>query len=227
MQNKVFFISGIDTDSGKTIITGILAKSLMNQGKTVITQKIAQTGCTDISIDIIKHRELMGISLMEEDLSKITCPYCFDFPASPHLAAKLEGTQIDISLITKNTNILSSKYDYVLLEGAGGLLVPLNDEINTIDFIKQCNYPLILVTSAKIGSINHTLLSIEACKNRNIQLFGIVFNLFPETNQAIVTDTQNILKTKLQKDFPSAFFSEIPVLKEQNNCTINVNIFFN
>ena len=219
MPNKVFFISGIDTDSGKTFATGLLAKTFMNQGKTVITQKIAQTGCTDISIDILKHREIMGIELLEEDLSKITCPFCYEMPASPHLAAKLEGKKIDIATINANTAKLSAKYEYVLLEGAGGLLVPITDEIFTIDFIKQRNYPLILVTSAKIGSINHTLLSIEACKSRDINLAGIVFNLFPDVDENIVKDSQSIIKNALHSKYPNAFFCEIPILqKDKTDC---------
>jgi len=219
MPNKVFFISGIDTDSGKTFATGLLAKTFMNQGKTVITQKIAQTGCTDISIDIIKHREIMGIELLEEDISKITCPFCYEMPASPHLAAKLEGKKIDVTTIDANTKALSRKFEYVLLEGAGGLLVPITDEIFTIDFIKQRNYPLILVTSAKIGSINHTLLSIEACKSRDINLAGIVFNLFPDVDENIVKDSQSIIKNALHSKYPNAFFCEIPILqKDKTDC---------
>jgi len=211
-SKKVYFISGIDTDSGKTFATGLIAKSLLDQGKIVITQKIAQTGCTDISIDILKHRELMGVDLFAEDISKITCPYCFSIPASPHLAAKLEGKTIDITVINKNTATLLSQFNYVLLEGAGGLLVPINDELFTIDFIKQQNYPLILVTSAKIGSINHTLLSIEACKNRGIELAGIVFNEFPEVLEAIRIDSREIIKTKLLNSYPHAFFTDIPLI---------------
>jgi dethiobiotin synthetase len=212
MSKKVYFISGIDTDSGKTFATGLIAKSLLDQGKSVITQKIAQTGCTDISIDILKHRELMGVDLFAEDISKITCPYCFSIPASPHLAAKLEGKKIDVDIINKNTSILLSKFDYVLLEGAGGLLVPINDELFTIDFIKQQNYPLILVTSAKIGSINHTLLSIEACKNRGIELAGIVFNEFPKVLEVIRNDSREIIKKQLHNNYPHAFFIDIPFI---------------
>jgi len=216
MPKKVYFISGIDTDSGKTFATGILAKTLMNQGKTVITQKLAQTGCTDISIDIIKHRELMGIDLLEEDLLKITCPYCFEIPASPHLAAKIEDKVIDCAIIDKNTKTLSLKYDYVLLEGAGGLLVPINDDIYTIDFIKERNYPVILVTSAKIGSINHTLLSIEACKNRGITIAGIIFNLYPKVDIAIEQNSKQIIKLKFLEIYPHSFFVDLPILTDTN-----------
>jgi len=212
MFHKIYFISGIDTDAGKTYATGLIAKSLLNEGKTVITQKMAQTGCTNMSLDIEKHREIMGIGIQEEDLAKITCPYCFELPASPHLAAKLEGQKIETSIIDNNTKLLSSKYNYVLLEGAGGLLVPINDDLFTIDFIKERNYPLILVTSAKIGSINHTLLNIEACKKREIELAGIVFNTFPKEHQAIENDSRQIIKEHSLKAYPQSFFIDIPIV---------------
>ncbi|MCK5071639.1 MAG: dethiobiotin synthase, partial [Desulfocapsa sp.] len=91
----VICISGIDTDIGKTIATGLLAKALLSQGYSVITQKVAQTGCTGISEDILKHRELMDTGLYPEDTNGLTCPYVFSKPCSPHLAAELSQTQID------------------------------------------------------------------------------------------------------------------------------------
>jgi dethiobiotin synthetase len=221
MSNKLYFVSGIDTDSGKTFATGLLAKLLLDKGKTVITQKIAQTGCTDISLDILTHREIMGIGLQDVDLAKTTCPYCFSLPASPHLAARLEGKQIDIDIINQNSMLLLSQYEYVLLEGAGGLMVPINDNLLTIDFIKQQHYPLLLVSSAKIGSINHTLLSIEACFNRGIELSGILFNEFPKVNEEIENDSRNIIRNKLKNSYPLAFFTNIPIIN--NNYSIKIN----
>ena len=79
-MGKVLFVSGIDTDIGKSIATGYYAKHLMQQGYSVITQKMVQTGCQDISTDIIVHRKIQGITLTEEDRQGITCPYLFDYP---------------------------------------------------------------------------------------------------------------------------------------------------
>ena len=94
-MGKVLFVSGIDTDIGKSIATGYYAKHLMQQGYSVITQKMVQTGCQDISMDIIVHRKIQGIVLTEEDRQGITCPYLFDYPCSPHMAARLQQTCID------------------------------------------------------------------------------------------------------------------------------------
>ena len=122
-MGKVIFVSGIDTDVGKTVATGIYAKKLMEQGFSVITQKMIQTGCKIIADDLLVHRKIQGIDLTAEDLPGETCTYLFKYPCTPHLAAKLEGREINEKIIEKSTARLAEKYDYVLLEGAGGLMV--------------------------------------------------------------------------------------------------------
>jgi dethiobiotin synthetase len=160
--------------------------------------------------------------LQAVDHSHITCPYCFLLPASPHLAAEQEGIKIDTEVINRNTRILESEYEYVFLEGAGGLMVPIHDDLLTIDFIKQQNYPLILVSSAKIGSINHSLLSLEACKKREIEVAGIIYNEFPKVNQLIENDSRKIIKKALQSLYPDAFFANIPIVNDSYSNTLNV-----
>lgn len=210
----VIFISGIDTGVGKTIVTGLLAKYLNNSGWKVITQKLVQTGCSGISDDILLHRKIMNIELQEEDKGGLTCPYIFDFPASPHLAASLEGSEIEPDVIRSATDKLLRKYDYVLLEGAGGLFVPLKLGYTTIDYIRENNIPLILVSTPKLGSINHTLLSLEAARNRNIEVKGIIYNLFPAEINFIARDSKEVFEYYLKKlDYPQVII-EIPFIKK-------------
>lgn len=213
-MKKTYFISGIDTDCGKTIVTGLIAKYLLLSGKKVITQKMVQTGTEGIADDIIEHRKIMGVPLYEEDKIKITCPYVFHLPASPHLSASLENVTIQSSVIDDSTITLQQKYDVVLLEGAGGLHVPINDSENIIDFLQERNYPLILVSSAKLGSINHTLMSLEVCKNRNIKIAGLIYNNYPANNSAIQNDTINVFQRYLNKYFPTTPIIEIPFIKD-------------
>lgn len=201
-MKKVFFISGIDTDIGKTIATAWYAKQLSAQGHKVITQKFVQTGCKDLSDDIQKHRTLQGIPLTQEDVQGFTCPYVFRFPASPHLAALLENTQIEENIIEQATQQLLERYDIVLLEGAGGLYVPYHDNRTIIDYIEEKHYPLILVTSGRLGSINHTLLSLHACAQRHITVHSVIYNLYPEGDPTISQDTQQFLKRYISQHFP-------------------------
>ncbi|HDR1055956.1 TPA: ATP-dependent dethiobiotin synthetase BioD [Pasteurella multocida] len=209
---KVFFITGIDTDIGKTIATGWYAKKLMQQGASVITQKMIQTGCRGIAEDLLTHRKIQGIELTEEDKQGITCPYVFDYPCSPHLAAKLEQRTIERKKIESCTALLCEKYDYVLLEGAGGLCVPYNEEETTLDYLCQHQYPVILVTSGKLGSINHTLLSLQVLQANRINVHSVVYNLYPKTDEIICQETQQFLCTYLAKQHPDTLFEVMRVV---------------
>lgn len=214
-MSKIFFISGIDTDSGKTIVTGLIAKFLLSENKKVITQKLVQTGCSGIADDIITHRKIMGIDLLPEDLSLRTCPFIFSHPSSPELAASLEDKKIDLDIIYKNTCLLSESYDYILLEGAGGLMVPITQNKMIIDIISENHYELILVSNSKLGSINHTLLSLEICKTYNIALKAVVYNNYPMVDLNILNNTRQVIKNYLDKNFPEAVFVDIPFINQE------------
>jgi dethiobiotin synthetase len=198
MKGRVIAVSGIDTGIGKTVATGHIARALSSSGSRVITQKVAQTGCEGISGDIAVHREIMGIGLQDVDLDGTTCPYVFGYPASPHLAAAMEGREIDLLAVRRATFILQRRYDLVLLEGAGGLLVPLNDNLLFADYLRDAGYGLVLVTSPRLGSINHTLLSIEACRSRGIELRALVYNRFGEEPGPIADDTRRVIERSLK-----------------------------
>lgn len=206
IHHKVIFISGIDTDVGKTYATGWYAKQLMQQGINVITQKFVQTGCQSISDDIVMHRKLQGIPLQDVDKEGTTCPYIFKYPCSPHLAAQLEKTTIQEKRISQSTQQLLKHYDCVLLEGAGGLYVPYSEIRTTIDYVQQQHYPLILVTSGKLGSINHTLLSLHACAQRNIPILSVIYNKYLDNDSTISQDTSYFLANYIQQHFPETTF---------------------
>ena len=213
MTSPVYFISGIDTGIGKTYTTGYLAKLWNEQGKKTITQKLVQTGNTDISEDIEQHRKMMQMGWFPEDESKLTMPEIFTYPASPHLATKIDGREIDFQKIADATRQLTEKYEVVLLEGAGGLMVPLTTELLTIDYIAEQKFPVILVSSGRLGSINHTLLSLEALKSRGLELYALAYNLNDESqDQLISRDTSDYLKGYLAIHFPNAQWIDIPVL---------------
>ena len=211
---SVLFISGIDTDIGKTYATGMIAKALMQQGINVITQKLVQTGVAinpdsgeiGIADDIIIHRQLMNLPLQPCDLNFTTCPYRYEKPASPHLSAKLAGQTLNPELITKATQQLQQSYDVVLLEGAGGLLVPITEQLLTLNYIAAQGYPIVLVTSGRLGSINHTLLSLEAIKARGLSVHSIIYNHIhddaAQTDVEIANSTIDFLQNYLAQHYP-------------------------
>ena len=213
MTADIYFVSGIDTGIGKTYATGYLAKLWNAEGQRTITQKLIQTGNVDVSEDIEQHREIMGTGFLPEDDSKLTMPEIFTYPASPHLATKIDGREIDFAKIEHATQQLADKFEVVLLEGAGGLMVPLTTELLTIDYLTDKKFPVILVSSGRLGSINHTILSLEALKARGLSLYALAYNLNDESQDPIISkDTAEYLKTYLAQHFPEAKWIDIPVL---------------
>lgn len=214
MKDNVYFVSGIDTNIGKSYATGFMAHTWNEQGIRTITQKLVQTGNTDMSEDIELHRRLMGTGMLPEDMEHLTMPEIFTYPCSPHLAAEIDRRPIDFDKIERATGELSRRYDAVLLEGAGGLMVPLTRDLLTIDYIARKDYPLIFVTSGKLGSINHTLLGFEAIRRRNIRLHTVVYNLFPiEEDTTIQRDTEAYIRDYVRKNFPETKFVIVPFVK--------------
>jgi dethiobiotin synthetase len=212
----VIFITGIDTGIGKTYATGLLARFLLKQGISTITQKIVQTGCEEISEDIGVHRRIMGIGYTEEDKNGLTCPYVLRLPASPHLAAGAQGVRIDPEAISAATDRLSRAYFHVLVEGAGGIYVPLNDDATLIDYLAERRYPVIIVSSPRLGSINHTLLTLEAIERRNLHVRGIIYNLYPDEKTEITEDSKKVFMKFLSEFGFSKTIVEIPEIDLNN-----------
>lgn len=186
----MIFIAGTDTNIGKTIITGLLARFLQNQGFQVITQKWIQTGTSLSTPDMITHLKFMKKNQIDFEKDKIhMSPIQLQYPASPHLAAQLENTPINIHKIKKSMIVLKKKYNQVIIEGIGGLMVPLNSQTLLIDLIKELKLQTILVISNKLGAINHALLSIEALRKRKINCLGLIINnCFPKEDPKILAD---------------------------------------
>lgn len=214
-MGKIYFVSGIDTDAGKTYCTAWLAKQLNGKGIRTITQKFIQTGNSGRSEDIELHRSIMGCGMLPEDMDFTTAPEIFSYPASPLLASKIDKRPVDFEKINNATKRLADKYDVVLVEGAGGLMVPLTENMLTIDFIAQSGYPLVFVTSGRLGSVNHTLLGLEAVAARNINLYMVMYNLYPANPDTTISDdTRCYLRSYLGTRFPGTLWTEVPVINK-------------
>ncbi len=211
---SVFFISGIDTGIGKTVAVGMMARDLHRRGVKVITVKLVQTGNTGFSEDLEAHRALMGCGRLPEDEAGLTAPAIFRFPASPHFAAKLEQREVDLDAIRTAVAKIERNYEVVLLEGAGGLAVPLTEELLTVDFAAQQGYPLILVTSGRLGSLNHTILSIEAATRRGIRIAGVVYNWSPDADPQIEADSRRMIVKYLERYHQPGILVELPHVAE-------------
>lgn len=206
------FITGIDTDAGKSYATGWMARGMLDAGMNVITQKFVQTGNVDFSEDIEIHRKLMRIDYTEEDISHLTAPVIFTYPASPDLAARIDNRELDLKAISDATDKLAEKYSHVIVEGAGGLMVPLTGDYLTIDYIKEHNLPVVLVTNGRLGSINHTLLSLYALLQYGIDIFAVLYNSHFDKDAVICADTREYIQNWLSSHSPSTLFLSMPSL---------------
>lgn len=209
------FVSGIDTDAGKTYCTAWLAMQIESQQhRSVVTQKFIQTGNEGMSEDILAHRRIMHRELMDVDLDHTTAPVIFTYPASAQLAARIDGREIPLDAIDEATKRLSQRFDTVLIEGAGGLMVPLTDTFLTIDYIKSRNLPVALVTNGVLGSINHTVLSIEALLSRGIDIYAILYNTHFDTDHLIAADTRGFITRYAATHCPGVPVIDVPSFDE-------------
>ena len=191
---KSYFITGTGTGVGKTIVTAGIAGYFLSRDKNVSIMKPVQTGTGETSSDLDTARAI--VPKITPLPKRMASPYSFSLPASPLLAAKCKNRKIDTNKILNAFKEASSRpnIDVLLVEGAGGLLVPMTDKFMMIDLISEMDIPVILVATAGLGTVNHTLLSIEAMKNRNLTIAGIVINKMPRKPGIVEKDNIRIIE---------------------------------
>lgn len=139
-------------------------------------------------------------------------PVFFQLPASPLMAAEILHETVDIETVTKKFGILKSKYDFTIVEGIGGIMVPITRKLSLLDFMKRINLPTIIVSSPRLGSINHTILTINACKLKKIPILGVIFNQMPKDPDVVESMTPNYVERLTDTNI----ISIIPFIKEFN-----------
>lgn len=176
-MTKRYFVTGTDTDVGKTIISCALLKCFSDAGYMTAGMKPVASGC-DIAEDGLRNRDavmLQESSSNNLDYSLIN-PYAFQPAIAPHIAADQQGVAIDPDLLAENLDTISAKTDVVIVEGAGGWFVPLNQQQTLADFAMNTGLPVILVVGIKLGCINHALLTQQAIANSGLSFVGWVAN---------------------------------------------------
>ena len=177
LNSKGYFITGTDTNVGKTVVTACLLTLYREQGIDTGVMKPIETGvdqeCSSEANSDAKF--LLTISGNGDPLEEI-CPIRLKPTAAPLQAARITGQTIDISLILENFRRLQAKHDRMLVEGIGGLLVPLTADYSVSDLIKDMNLPLIIVSRFSLGTINHTLLTVKAARETGVEIAGIILN---------------------------------------------------
>ena len=201
------FITGTDTDVGKTIITAGLLRFLRGQSIDAVSMKPVQTGAEPANggltaPDLTIHHDVAGIDSEVESL-ELMAPYLYEPACSPHLAGRMAGYYPDLEHIELCAKALLQQHKFLLVEGAGGVYAPINETETMLDLMRVLGYPVILVAHRGLGTINHSILSIQAIRTAGLELIGIVFN-----------DTRNVPEDFITKDNPRAVkqFGKVTIL---------------
>jgi len=193
-MSKGLFVLGTGTDIGKTYVTGLLLKYLRDNGYNSCYYKAALSGAIrDDKNNLIPGDavEVLNRANLDEDLNFVVS-YIYETPVSPHLASKIEGNPVNMEVIKEDYKKVAEKYDYVLMEGSGGIVCPIrydfHDKTNNImleDIILELNLNVILIADAGLGTINSIVTTVEYLKNRNISICGIIMNNYKDETMEI------------------------------------------
>lgn len=221
-----YFVTGTDTGVGKTLISCALLHGFAAQGKRVVGMKpvaaggslrgngvpagillAGAAGCNEEghNEDVLQLRAASNVPVS----SGLVNPYCFEAAIAPHLAAQLAGISIDFERIAAAYSELAARTDMVIVEGAGGLLVPLNEKQDTADLARALGLPVILVVGMRLGCLNHALLTVEAIATRGLTLGGWVANVLDED---MAMTGENI--AALRERIPAPMLGIVPHLEQ-------------
>ncbi|HEX5526659.1 MAG TPA: dethiobiotin synthase [Solirubrobacterales bacterium] len=176
MPAKGIFVTGTGTEVGKTVVAATIAHTLASEGQKVHVFKPAVTGLDEgVETDHALLRRASGSDQSDDEIA----PYRYGPPASPHLAAAMAGEQIDPERLRQTAHTAAENADILVCEGVGGLLVPLTPTYLIRDLATDLGYPLVIVATPHLGTINHTLLTVEAARTANLHVAAIVITPWP------------------------------------------------
>jgi len=193
-QPAGFFVVGTDTEVGKTLVSAALILKLKEVGIKAVGFKpvVAGTYRSPDGREFNEDLETLRLASGFEHDDMHLCPYVLSTPAAPQLVAQAQGIELNIAVITKAFHNISEKFDAVVVEGAGGFLVPLNKKEDLGDTVKAIGLPVILVVGMRLGCINHALLTYEALKMRNLQVAGWIANALSEEMSLLQENIQSL-----------------------------------
>lgn len=212
---KGIFITGTDTNVGKTVVTAALGLALRRTGVDVGVMKPVETGCTPDSRQSTSDRGRLHRLFVPEDPIELVGPYCFPSPTAPLHAARLARQTIDCHAILNAYRALAGRHEFMLVEGVGGILVPLTETHDVRALLMLLNLPCLIVSRTSLGSINHTRLTLLALRERRIPIAGVVLNhtgaaSTPEESRQIESTVQLIRELSgVPVPDPIPFYSEL------------------
>ncbi len=182
----MLFVTGTDTGVGKTYFTVSLIRALRKLGVKAVGFKPVETGCRPTCQDAISLGEASGIFLEPV--------YSFKAPVAPSVAADLEGVKVEVERIKERILELSSRYPNLIVEGAGGIMVPITWDYLYSDLVRELSLPVVVVALNKLGVINHTLLTVKACQSAGVEVKGVVLNSYREEDESFKSNYESLVK---------------------------------
>ena len=222
-----YFITGTDTDVGKTLVSLALLQALKNQGHRVAGMKPISAGCKLANNELcnddaikLQHRSSIKIPY------KTVNPYAFEPPVAPHLAAKNLGISIEIDNIVSSYRTIAAQVDRVIVEGAGGWLVPLDERRTMADIVDALALPVILVVGLRLGCLNHALLTVENIKMRGAILGGWVVNVI-DASMSFKQQNIDTLKQRIDSPLLGIIPYQQPVIVDDAAMLLDVSLLDN
>ncbi|MHC5053729.1 MAG: dethiobiotin synthase [Planctomycetota bacterium] len=188
---KVLFVTATDTEAGKTFVSCAVARALRGRGRDVGVMKPVASGCEpDVSGALVSDdaRELVGASGADDAFDLVT-PVAFGPPLAPTAAARASGARFERGRIFDAFETLRSRHEFLIVEGIGGLLVPLEGAWTVRDLARELEAPIVIVSRDALGTINHTALTVESARSGGLELRGVVLNRLPGTPPDLSCET--------------------------------------
>ena len=203
-----YFVTGTDTEVGKTLVSGALILKLRELGRNAIGFKPVVAGTYQGQNGEYINEDIETL-LVASNLAQTEsiCPFVLDKPAAPHIVAKANGIELNVNKLLESFTGIQNENDFVVVEGAGGFIVPLNDHESLADFAQKIDLPIIVVVGMKLGCLNHAILTIEAIKTRKMKIAGWVANALAQEMSLLNENIQS-----LQDRIDAPFLGMIPTL---------------
>ena len=187
------FVTGTDTDVGKTFVTAGLAAVMQSLGYKSGVYKPFQSGA-EVKNGFLVAPDLAYVKQLDFYVETL-CSYLMKAPTAPYIAAELEGIEIEMDTVKKEYETIKNNCEILLVEGAGGLMVPVTKEVLMIDVAKMFDIPLLIVARPDLGTINHTLMTIKCAQSEGIKILGVVISNYPQTtNDPVILRAKEMIE---------------------------------
>jgi dethiobiotin synthetase len=215
---KGFFITGTDTGVGKTIVAGAVVKALQSLGLKTGVMKPVETGCRREGGKLFPSDGifLRRIAEIDDPVASVT-PCCFESPLSPMAAAEIDASEVSLEEIKRAFRMMAAKYDAVVVEGIGGLMVPISKDYYVAELAAEIGLPLIIVARPGLGTINQTMLTLDHAMRAGLHVAGIVINYSSPPEHSLAEQTNPGVLSRIAA---APLIGTFPYLKEVSGETI-------